>query len=303
MTIAARMVVLLALAVGLATAPVSFSGQSKYTALAADPKPVSGPKALDLTVKIEGTSYRLSGIMVRPKGEGPFPLAIINHGSCGPDCGRRMPPNYYQDQAKAFAERGYAAYALMRRGHGGSDGPYSESFGGCGVQDYRRYAERVASDIRAAIRKLADLPYVDGKTVVAIGHAGGGLGVLALSDQDVPGLKATINFAGGRGYLCHEGGRFANDKMIRAVEFFGIRSQVPSLWVYAANVRHITPDYDPRPWHRAYVRAGGRAFFVRLPHRGENGHFLFAQRTKIPVWTPAVDKFLRQHDLPHGQRN
>ncbi|MCG8546226.1 MAG: hypothetical protein MJE12_18670, partial [Alphaproteobacteria bacterium] len=66
---------------------------------------------------------------------------------------------------------------------------------------------------------------------------------------------------------------------------------------------HITPDHDPRPWHRAYVRAGGRAFFVTLPHRGENGHFLFAQRSKIPVWTPAVDRFLRRNNLPSGKKN
>ena len=171
---------------------------------------------LPISVEIRGRGYLLDGLMVRPNGNGRYPLALINHGSCGRECRKRRSPDTLRLQAQVFAGWGYAAYILMRRDNGASEGPYAEGFGGCKQQNYDQAAHSSANDMVAAVRILAKLPYIDPARIVAVGQSGGGIGVIALTAKSVPGLIAAINFSGGRGGSCIERASFDNSRMVAA---------------------------------------------------------------------------------------
>lgn len=255
---------------------------------------------MPITVQIDGTAYRLDGLMVRPKGGGPFPLALVTHGSCGKSCREKRSPAQLHDQANVFAEWGYAAYVLVRRDNGESDGPYAEGYGGCKSQNYARAARATAADMAATLRYLARLPYVDGSRMVAIGQSGGGIGAVALSGMKIPGLRAAINVSGGRGGSCLRRGRFDEAAKTDAYRSFGTAARVPTLWLYTLNDDYWGPD-RPKRWHKAFADGGGKADFVSLPPFRAKGHSFFYKKAAIPIWSPFVSKFLRQHGLPGGR--
>ncbi len=246
---------------------------------------------MPFTVDIRGRSYKLDGLMLRPPGPGRFPLALINHGSCGRACRKKRSPDDLRPQAEVFTRWGYATYLLMRRDNGASDGPFAEGFGGCERQKYDQAAHSAANDMVAALTVLTQLPYVDPHRVVAIGQSGGGIGVIALTTKGVAGLKAVINFAGGRGGSCISKGTFVEEKEIAAFRSFGRRSAVPTLWLYTQNDELWGPD-RPKAWHRAFTESGGKAEFVALPPNGRRGHAFFYRASTVPIWKPLVSDFL-----------
>src|SRR5437899_2808637 len=65
--------------------------------------------------------------LVRPVGDGPFPLVIMNHGvSLNPTDRSFFPLVEFRDAAKWFARRGYLVVAPVGTGYGASaiDIPY-----------------------------------------------------------------------------------------------------------------------------------------------------------------------------------
>ncbi|MEI7608857.1 MAG: dienelactone hydrolase, partial [Rhodospirillaceae bacterium] len=78
---------------------------------------------LRVEATIEGKPATLEAILIRPDGPGPFPLAVVTHGS--PRDGKereKMSPTALLPQATVFARRGWAVAIVMRRGYGGSSG-------------------------------------------------------------------------------------------------------------------------------------------------------------------------------------
>lgn len=237
----------------------------------------------------------LEALVVRPDGPGPFPLAVINHGSPRDAAARRgMSANGLLPQALEFARRGWVAVAVMRRGYGESDGAFAEEYGSCRSPDYVRAATESADDIRAAIRFLSRQPYVDPTRILGVGVSAGGFATVALTADPPPGLVAAISFAGGRGSrsadeVC------APDRLVDAFRRFGARSRVPMLWVYAENDHYFGPRIA-RELFSAFTGAGGQAEFVAAPAFGEDGHRLFSGKG-IPEWAPLVDRFLAERRL------
>jgi dienelactone hydrolase len=78
----------------------------------------------------DGRPVRLEAVIFKPDGAGPFPLAVINHGSTGRG---RDPALFTQtwfaaDLAGFLNERGWLVAFPQRRGRGKSDGLYDEGF-------------------------------------------------------------------------------------------------------------------------------------------------------------------------------
>ena len=259
-----------------------------------DPALVAEP--MTLTVQIRGATYKLEGAMVRPRTAGAHPLAVLTHGTCGESCRTRHNPAELLPEAAVFAEWGYATFILMRRGYGNSDGPYSEDNGGCGIQDYAGAARATADDILAAIEVLKELPYVDGRTVVAVGQSGGGIGVVALAAETPPGLMAVINFSGGRGGDCLRNGTFDEKKIDATFRTFGATTHIPTLWLYTMSDDYWGPDRPVR-WHKVFAAAVGTVDFVHLPPIGAKGHGFVYRKSSIPIWRPVVARFLREQHL------
>ncbi|MDE0035792.1 MAG: dienelactone hydrolase family protein [Deltaproteobacteria bacterium] len=255
-------------------------------------------------VRIDWQGYELQGRLFRPEVEGRLPLVVLAHGTCGKRCRRRAGfGDYMHPVARAFARSGYVAYAFNRLGYGGSEGylgqPHRsrESNGGCNTQDYKTAGRLVAEQIRLVVAELVKEPFVDPGRVVVIGHSGGGLGAIALTEEGAPGLRGVISAAGARGGACAKGeylgGHFYNENMTAAYQVFARSSTTPVLMLFAKN--------DPRTaragsWRDAYAGAGGSVELVVLPRQRGSGHSL--KRWDSADWVPIAGRFLEGLGLP-----
>ncbi|PWC82811.1 dienelactone hydrolase [Azospirillum sp. TSH100] len=242
----------------------------------------------------DGSSAMLEAMVLRPDGPGPYPIAILSHGAPRNPADRtQMTPLRYLPEAREFARRGWAVVTVMRRGYGGSDGPYSESTGPCDNPDYMRSARQSSEDLRQAIRYVAGQPFADASRILAVGVSAGGLASVALSADPPPGLKAVISFAGGRGSVA-DNQVCVEDRLVGAFGTMGRSSRVPTLWIYSENDLFFGPDLARRMW-AAFTQSGGRAEFIAAPPNGKDGHGFFS--AAIPEWTPMVDRFLTNNGL------
>jgi dienelactone hydrolase len=245
------------------------------------PMPAAGPRGLE-------------AVLVRPSTPGRYPLVLINHGS--PRDGAKRPhmtPLTYLPHATEFVRRGWAAILVMRRGFGDSGGGWAEDMHGCKNPDYLRAEVAAVADLRAAIDFMSRQPGIDASRIMSVGISAGGFATVALTADPPPGLVAGINFAGGRGSpapdeVCRP------DLLIDAFRFFGRRSRVPMLWIYAENDHFFGPALAEK-FRDAFTAGGGIVTFAKAPPFGQDGHLLFANG--IPKWTPLVDDFLAKRNL------
>jgi dienelactone hydrolase len=245
-------------------------------------------------------SRGLETLLVRPDAPGKYPLVIISHGTPRkPEDRAHMTPWTYYPNAIEFARRGWAVAVVMRRGYGGSGGPYAERSGSCDQPDYLHSAQVSAQDIRSAISALARRPDIDGTHVLAVGQSAGGLATVALTADPPPGLIGAISFAGGRGsksdfVICNEA------RLIAAFHSFGVKSRTPMLWVYTENDHYFAPPLAAK-LHATFTAAGGKAQFIQAPAFGKDGHSLFSLNG-IPQWTPYVDNYLGAQKLTQREQ-
>ncbi|HEX3505391.1 MAG TPA: CocE/NonD family hydrolase [Xanthobacteraceae bacterium] len=256
----------------------------------------AGPFVLEpVRVLLGGDSGVLEALFVRPSEPGRYPLALLAHGSPRTGADRpNMTPLAMLPQALEFARRGWAAVIVMRRGYGGSDGGWAESYGSCDNANYGAAGLAGAADLKMALEFVAHRPDVDPTRMIAVGVSAGGFATVALTADPPPGLVAAISFAGGRGslesdHVCRP------DRLIEAFRTFGKSSRVPMLWVYAENDHFFGPALAQQ-FKAAFVGDGGNVDFIAAPAYGNDGHGLFSP-LGIPQWTPYVDTFLRQQNL------
>lgn len=227
----------------------------------------------------------------KPSGPGPFPVAVLSHGSPRSAQDRRREGRQrLAAQSERFVEMGFAVLVPTRRGYGESGGTWAESYGPCGDPDYFTAGLETARDLRAAVDAVRGEPWADTRHVVLAGQSAGGFGSVAASSQRFEGLVAVVNFAGGRGSLgpdqvCGE------SRLVEAMSRYGGSARVPGLWIYSANDRFFGPGLA-RLMHAAFVRAGGSAEFVEAPPTGLDGHGYFARA--MDDWSPRVAGFLRR---------
>lgn len=251
----------------------------------------------ELRIPTNESDYRgLEAVMVRPDDNEPHPLALMTHGTWGGPTERsQSTPLAFIPQAREFARRGWTVVIVMRRGFGDSGGIYMEEAEECSLSPNPAWStQQAAKDLREAATYLATRPEVDGPRMIGIGLSTGGLAMLGLSADPPPGLKAAINFAGGRGsdgkdHVCNP------DALIRTFGDLGKRSRVPTLWVYAANDHFFGPQLAQQ-LYQAFVDNGGTARFIPTGPYGADGHELFSQQG-APIWTPLVDEFLLSQNL------
>ncbi len=122
----------------------------------------------------------ISGMMAVPKGEGPFPVIILNHGY--------IPPSEYwtgadtYDASTYLASRGFLTISPDFRGWGRSD--TGESI----------FRTGLAIDVMNLISSLPSLPQADPERVGVWGHSMGGGAVSWVMAVD-PRVKASLLYA------------------------------------------------------------------------------------------------------------
>jgi len=241
--------------------------------------------------------------VVRPVGDGPFPLVVMNHGVSLNQRERSFFPLVeFRDAAMWFARRGYMVVAPSGSGYGAAAldeperGLYSlfySGIGGCDNPNFRDAGLAAALLDKWIIDYMADQKVIEPDNVVVVGQSAGGWAAIALSSQNVPAVRAIITFAAGRGGRV--GGKPNNncapDKLVEATGEFGRTARIPMLWIYAENDTFFGPALS-RKMHEAYTGAGGRAEYHMLPPFGSDGHFLIDSADAIPLWAPLVSRFL-----------
>jgi dienelactone hydrolase len=250
----------------------------------------------------DSKSVKLEGLLVRPDRVGPFPLVILVHGSPRSEPGKfleayaKVSPTVLANAALAFAQRGFAAVSILRRGFGRSEGPYAEFIGdACANTDYLKPARTSAEDVLGAVAALRKEPWVDPQRVLMLGHSTGGLAVIAAGAANPQGVIGILNFAGGRGSfrpdeVC------SPDRLVEAFASFGHSARIPALWIFAENDHYLGLSLESRLFD-AYSNAGAPAQFDLLPPFGADGHLLVSAGPS-ELWWPSAEKFLGDLHLP-----
>lgn len=248
-------------------------------------------------IPLRGEQLLMHATVLRPPGPGPFPLAIINHGSSQSSYARaQLKPSLYRHVSQWFLERGYAVAVPIRGGHGATGGPYFEDQGRCEEPDYEKAGAAVADSIEAAVDYLTAQPFVEKSGVVVVGQSAGGWGALALAARAPSKVRAAVNFSGGRGGHADgvSGRNCAPERLVAAAQAFGRSAKIPTLWLYAENDSYFAPALSRR-MAEAFQRAGGRAEYHLLrPALGE-GHIFIEEAAAVPLWSPLLEKFLAQN--------
>jgi dienelactone hydrolase len=234
---------------------------------------------------------------------GRHPLAVLTHGtSSEPEVRARVTPWSQTQQAQWFARHGYVAMVVVRSGYGRSGGVQDTMAGGCRNGSFEEAGEASTQDLRSVIKFAQGLPEVDSTIVVSTGVSTGGFAQVALAADPPPGLKAAINFAGGRGGDGHEDNCNLGG-LLDAFRSFGKAAHkhgdLPMLWIYSQNDHWFPPEMAQK-FEQSFTKAGGVNQFLMAPPDGEDGHRLYGH---VSAWSATVETFLRaQNLLPLGDK-
>jgi len=207
------------------------------------------------------------------------------------------------DTTTWFTRRGVAVIYPVRRGYGPTGGRFAEGDGPCDDPDFVDATDETARDIAAAMRYAAALPYAKPGGLIAIGHSGGGWGVVAYNAQSHDETTAIINMAGGRGTHLHDGdvsGHCAVRDLLASAGHYGKTATTPMLWVYARSDEHFPPEYAAA-LHDAFVDGGGKATLAEVETGTDRiAHGMFLDRGASRLWGPPVAAYLRSRfpDFP-----
>lgn len=241
----------------------------------------------------DGTPIRLETIVFRPTGTGPFPLAVVNHGSTG----RGNDPRLFRQTfiapmlAEFLTQRGWLAAFPQRRGRGRSSGLYDEGFNVDRTKGYTCEtartldgADRALADVDAAVAALRKRPEVRPGPVLLLGQSRGGAISVAYAGLHPGKVRGVVNFVGG---WVGDGCALAAG-INRTLMNGGAAFPRPTLWLYGDKDRLYTLDHS-RGNFEAFRAAGGRGRFVEYRVPGGNGHGVI----QFPrLWAAEVDRYL-----------
>jgi dienelactone hydrolase len=136
----------------------------------------------------EGGEWPLPGTLTLPKGNGPFPAAVLLHGSGPQDRDETIGPNKpLRDLAWGLASQGVAVlrYEKRTRQHGAKF---------AALKSYNLQDETI-DDALAAVALLRANAKIDPKRIVVIGHSLGAVAAPRVGEKD-PGLAGLVLMAG-----------------------------------------------------------------------------------------------------------
>ena len=241
-----------------------------------------------------GDGLRISGVLLRPRGRGPFPGIVLNHGYIEPSI--YDPGQGLAREQVALANAGFAVLHTDYRGHAGSDPAR---------QLDRESRLGYARDAIHAVLALEREPYVDPERMAMLGRSMGG-GVTMEALVAYPGLvEAAVTYASVSSDFVDNVRHFTEpgrpEVAQRLYDRFGTPQESPDFYAGLSPrtyfdritepllVHHGTVDDTcPPRWARATERlmqdAGVRSRL--LWYEGE-GHTFYAQ------WQRSMDRTIR----------
>lgn len=249
------------------------------------------------TVAIKSGPLKLHALLFLPPGRGPFPAALINHGSSSSDESRRNRMSQAMSVSAVFVRHGYAVLWLFRRGTALSSGqgePAGDVMARAlarGGSPARNRAQLQAldselGDVEAGLAYLRSQTVVDKQRIVVVGHSFGGTLSLLLAQKE-PALCAVVDFAGGAGSWTLSPP--LRERMLTAVR----SSRVPTFVIHAANDYSLSPAQAFAAEHDRTGRPEQVKVYPAVGSDTEAGHaFIY---NSIPVWEHDVFLFLDRH--------
>lgn len=252
------------------------------------------------TVAVQSGALELRALLWRPRGHGPFPAVLFNHGS-GHEAGaasRSRDQRHPEVLGPVFARHGYVFLYLFRRGDGLSAGQgiasgdlMDQALAAQGqearnqIQMHLLEADELG-DALAGLAVLRALPEVDPRRVAVAGHSFGASLALLVAERDST-LRAAVVFA-------PAGFSWGRSTQLRARLLAAVdRTAAPIFFIHAAN------DYSVEPGKAlgAEMARLGKAHRVTLyPPVGQSadeGHDFVHRR--VATWEPDVFAFLDAH--------
>ena len=223
----------------------------------------------------------------------PFPLLILNHGRAVDARGRAAVGRArFTEAAGFFAGLGFIVAVPTRVGYGVTGGDDVEDSGDCKTKNYPPVYQAAAVQTLIVMETLRERSYVAKDRTVIAGQSFGGTTAITVAAQAVPGVAATINFAGGGGGNpeTRPGNPCAPGALTDLFAAYGKSARIPTLWIYTENDKYMGAVW-PRRWFDAFKAAGGAGEFRQFPPHGEDGHLLFSRAPTL--WQPRVLEFLR----------
>jgi dienelactone hydrolase len=228
----------------------------------------------------------------RPRGDGPFPLAIMNHGRATDAHRAEQGRQRYEDISRYLVSKGFVVLVPTRVGYAETYGDFDpETSGECNARRLEPMAEALFTQVMVTVEFAKTLPFVDASRWIVVGQSVGGFASVVAVGKHPAGLLAGINFAGGTGG--DPDNRPQRPCSPQAVErlWRGLApgATAPMAWFYWQNDQYWGPDI-PKQWHAAWVEAGGKAEFHGMAAAGKDGHS--GSGIDMDHWVPLVDDFL-----------
>lgn len=236
------------------------------------------------------TVAQLETRIFMPMGDGPFPVAILNHGSAGGAPKRSLP---WQREGKYLSERGYIVIAPMRRGRGRGRGKSTgvsleSEEKNCAAESWIPGLTSAMEDIDAIIEFSRTLPKVKPHEVLLLGVSRGGFLSIAYTAEGKyrNDVQRVVNFVGG--WVAQAEDKCPVDFNLVSFHKYGASTHTKMLWLYGVNDMFYG-DANVNGYFEAFKSAGGSADFYLIDGVPENGHWLPNHPNK---WSPYVERFL-----------
>ena len=241
----------------------------------------------------DGRPVRLEAVIFKPEAAGPFPLAVINHGSTGGGRNLELFTQTWSDAnlADFLNARGWMVAFPQRRGRGKSEGLYDEGFSEprsfgytCEAEISLHGADRALSDVDAAIVALRRRPDVAPTPILIGGQSRGGVLSVAYAGLHPAGISGVINFVGGwLGEGCSTAGVVNHTLFERGAHY-----PRPTIWLYGrSDLFYSIPR--SRDNFAAFEKAGGQGTFLEFDAPAGKGHFVLGDPD---LWSAPIDNYL-----------
>jgi dienelactone hydrolase len=252
------------------------------------------------TVVVPSGALKLRALLWRPRGHGPFPAVVFNHGS---GHGVLDPSGQVEHtmewQARVlgpvFARHGYVFLYPFRRGTGPSAGQgesssdrWERAMAASGRAEQNRLQIQLLESVEfddalAALATVRALRDVDAGRVAVAGHSFGGSLTLLVAERD-SALRAAIVFSGSaRSWPLSPPLR---ERLLKAAD----HTVVPVFLIFAANDYSVTPGEVLAAEMTRLGKPHRLKIYPAVGHTAQEGHGFVHLR--VTTWEPDVFAFL-----------
>ncbi|MEO7652419.1 MAG: prolyl oligopeptidase family serine peptidase [Bryobacteraceae bacterium] len=240
-------------------------------------------------VSFPGAAGILKGFLFKPKGHGPFPALLWNHGS-------EKNPGTQPELAAFYNAKGFVFFIPHRSGQGRSPGKYivdttdeykKEHPGD--VDGFRKEAVRLHdvanADVQAAVSWLSARPFIDKNRIVMSGCSYGGIQTV-LSAEEAMGVLAFVPFA-------PAAMSWANVELRKRLITAIHSARAPIFLLQAQNDYSIGPSEVLGPAIRAKGGPNAAKLYPVFGTTPQQGHAAFAcWNIGTEVWGSDVTEFI-----------